>query len=84
MYRVLAPTLPSHFRIALAVNSGPLSERMCASTPLLAIKPDKVTITSLDLTCRFVLMARHSLVYSYMTVGSLTALSSWVLIRTKS
>ena len=33
MYRVFAPTFPSHSRTALAVSSGPLSERMCSGTP---------------------------------------------------
>jgi hypothetical protein len=30
MRSALTPTLPSHSRTAFAVNSGPLSERMCS------------------------------------------------------
>ena len=70
--------------MALAVNSGPLSERMCSGTPLVVISLVSVSITSEDLMLRPALIARHSLVYSSMIVSSLTALPSCVLVATKS
>ncbi len=51
---------------------------------LVTIASARVSITSEDLMCRSALIARHSLVYSSMTVSSLTALPSRVLTRTKS
>ena len=61
MHSVLAPILVSHLLTSLAVNPGPLSERISSGIPLLAIKTDKVSITSFDLMCRPALMARHDL-----------------------
>ncbi len=70
--------------MALAVNSGPLSERMCPGTPLVVINSVSVSITSGDLMLRSALIARHSLVYSSMIVSSLAPLPSCVLVATKS
>ena len=83
MYRVYSPTFLSHSPTALAVNSGPLSERMCSGTPLDAINSARVSITSEDRMPRPARMARHSLVYSSMTVSSRMAWPSYTLIWTK-
>ena len=84
MYSVLAPTFPSHSRTALDVNSGPLSERMCSGTPRVTIRSASVAITSIALMRRSALIARHSLVYSSITVSNLAALPSRVLSKMKS
>ena len=59
MYSVFAPTFPSHSRTVLAVNSGPLSERMCSGTPLAVISSARVSITSGDRMLRPARMARQ-------------------------
>ena len=79
MYSVLAPTFPSHSRTALAVNSGPLSERMWADTPRAIINSASVSMTSGDRMLHPARIARHSLEYSSMTVSSRKARPSRVL-----
>src|SRR5271170_1254580 len=45
MYRVLAPELRSHFRSSLAMNSGPLSERICSGMPCSIMASASTSIT---------------------------------------
>src|SRR5215468_12715096 len=45
MYRVSSPALAIHARIPLAMNSGPLSLRMCAGAPRPRTTPAKTTLT---------------------------------------
>jgi len=46
MNNVFTPSLSSHFLTALAVNYGPLSERICSGTPFLTNSFAKHGITS--------------------------------------
>ena len=46
MYNASTPTWPSQRRIAAAMNSGPLSLRMCLGTPRIANSSASVSITS--------------------------------------
>jgi hypothetical protein len=84
MNRIRTPTRGNQSLIAFDVNSGPLSDLMCSGTPFDVKSPVSVCITSSDLILLAALMAIHSLVYSSITVSSLTARPSSVLQETKS
>ena len=84
MYSGLVPSPPNHLRNARAMNSGPLSERMCAGTPRQSIASASVSITSSELSRRPTLIARLSRVYSSIRVSILSARPSWVTALTKS
>ena len=60
MKRVLTPIRASHLRIALAVNSGPLSERMCSGIPLKTNRLNSWSMTSSEVMRRSTRIARHS------------------------
>ena len=68
MKRVVAPRGGSHNRTALAVNSGPLSERRCSGTPRWTMRSPRHSMTWGERNERPTWMARHSLVYSSTTV----------------
>jgi len=76
MKRVLTSMRPSHLRIALAVNSGPLSERICSGIPLKTNRLNNWSMTSSEVMRRSTKMARHSLVYSSRIVNILNGLPS--------
>ena len=84
MKRVVAPTPWSHNRTALAVNSGPLSERRCSGTPRWTMRSPRHSMTWGERNERPTWMARHSLVYSSTTVRRRTGLPSLVRRATKS
>ena len=84
MKRVVAPTPWSHNRTALAVNSGPLSERRCSGTPRWTMRSPRHSMTWGERNERPTWMARHSLVYSSTTVRRRTGLPSLVRGATKS
>jgi hypothetical protein len=84
MYNVLVPTLPSHFRNSSAMNSGPLSERMCSGIPRSNITSAKVSITCKLPKRRATRNAKHSLVYSSITTRIRSARPSCVIAFTKS
>src|SRR4051812_204974 len=67
MNAVLAPTLAIHSLTALAMNSGPLSERTCPGTPRRMKRSDRTSMTSADFSFRSIRIARHSRVNSSMT-----------------
>ena len=46
IYSVLASTADSHFRNLAAMNSGPLSDRICSGTPCTNIRSARVSIRS--------------------------------------
>src|SRR6476646_3614499 len=52
MQAVLAPTALIHSRTALATNSGPLSDLMCAGTPRAMNRSDRTSITSMAFSLR--------------------------------
>src|SRR5580698_441288 len=64
MYSVCTLAPLSHTPIARAMNSGPLSERMCPGVPRMANSSRSTSITSLLLNDRRTSRARHSRVYS--------------------
>ncbi len=74
----------SHERTALAVNSGPLSERRCSGTPRSTMRSPRQSMTCGERNERPTWMARHSLVYSSTTVRRRTGLPSRVRRATKS
>ena len=71
-------------RTALAVNSGPLSERKCSGTPRWTMRSPRHSMTWGERNERPTWMARHSLVYSSTTVRRRTGLPSLVRRATKS
>ena len=60
MKAVFAPTAAIQFRTAVAMNSGPLSERMWLGTPRRMNWSASTSITSVELSFRLTRMARHS------------------------
>src|SRR5918994_2181709 len=67
MWAVLAPTAEFHSWTALAMNSGPLSERMWPGTPRRMNKSESTSMTSMALSLRATRIARHSWVNPSMT-----------------
>jgi hypothetical protein len=84
MYSVVTPTRPSHPLTALAVNSGPLSDRMCPGTPRRTNRSASRSSTSSALSFLATSMARHSRVYSSITVSMRKARPFRVRAWTKS
>src|SRR6476469_1898492 len=77
MNAVLAPTAAIHSRTALAMNSGPLSERTWPGTPRRMNRSDKTSMTSVELSLRSIRIARHSLVNSSMMLSMRNFLPLW-------
>ena len=84
MYAVLAPTPAIQPRTALAANSGPLSERMCAGTPRAMNRSAKVSITSVAPSLRATRIASASRVNSSTTHSMRNLRPSRVRSSTKS
>jgi len=84
MYNVPVPRLANHFRNSRATNSGPLSERKYSGIPRTTITSASVSITSLLPSLRATRIARHSRVYSSISVSSRRLLPSCVTALTKS
>src|SRR6187455_3497529 len=80
----LEPTAAIHSRTALAMNSGPLSERTWPGTPRRMNRSDKTSMTSVELSLRSIRIARHSLVNSSMMLSMRNFLPLWVRPSTKS
>ena len=71
----------SHWRNFWAMNSGPLSERMCSGIPRHSITSDNVSITSELPILRSTRIARHSRVYSSSSVSNRSVRPSWAGCR---
>lgn len=71
MNAVFTPRRPSQSRTAVAVNSGPLSERMCSGGPRRAKRSTSTARTSSEFSRRATGTARHSRVHSSITVSIL-------------
>jgi hypothetical protein len=84
MYSVFTPTLPSHSRTAVVVNSLPLSLRTCSGTPRVAISHDSRSRTSSEPSCLATSIDRHSRVHSSTTTRSRSGSPSCVRASTKS
>ena len=84
MNSVPTPTRPSHSRTALAVNSGPLSQRMCSGTPRRTNRSESRSSTSSLVSLLATSIARHSRVNSSMMFSIRKARPSRVLAWTKS
>ena len=79
MKRVVTPRSPSQLRTALAMNSGPLSDRMCSGTTVLQEElREQVEHVVARHPSRATRMAKHSRVYSSITVSRRSFLPSWV------
>src|SRR6188472_1969037 len=74
---VLAPTAAIHSRTALAMNSGPLSERTWPGTPRRMNRSDRASMTSVELSLRSMRIARHSRVNSSMMLSMRNFLPLW-------
>ena len=81
MYSVPVPKVSSHCRSSLAMNAGPLSERMYSGIPFTSAS---VSSTSALPRRRATRIARHSRVYSSISVSSRSVLPSCVRALTKS
>src|SRR5450755_446770 len=75
---------PSHFRNSSAINSGPLSERICSGIPRTNITSASVSITRKLPKRRATRNAKHSRVYSSITTKMRSARPSCVIAFTKS
>ena len=84
MYSVAVPSFASHWRSCWAMNSGPLSERRCSGMPFHSITSDNVSMTSWVPILRSTRIARHSRVYSSISVNNRNVFPSCVLALTKS
>ncbi len=84
MKAVFAPTAAIQPRTAVAMNSGPLSDLMCAGTPRRMNWSAKTSMTSVNWSFRLTRMARHSRVNSSTRLSMRTFLPSWVRLSTKS
>ena len=60
MRSVSNPASAIHTRIALAMNSGPLSDRMWPGAPRSLTTPDNTALTALAVMPRRTSRARHS------------------------
>ena len=81
---VFTPIFLSQSRTACAVNSEPLSLRMCSGTPRVTNSQANRSSTSSLLSDRATSIARHSRVCSSMTVSMRTQRPSCVRVCTKS
>ena len=84
MNNVFTPNRANHFLTSLAVNSGPLSDRICSGIPLKINSSNNRSITSCEVIRLFTSTARHSLEYSSIILSMRKALPSDVLAITKS
>src|ERR1700684_646289 len=84
MYSVPLPTLASHSLSSFATNSGPLSERMFSGIPRNSITSASASITSYLPSLLATRIARHSRVYSSISVNIRNILPSCVIALTKS
>ena len=73
-----------HFRIAWLTNSGPLSERMCDGAPRSLTSLFSTSITRADRMPPATSIARHSRVYSSITVRHLICWPLAQASKTKS
>src|SRR3954468_16931705 len=73
-----------HSWTALAMNSGPLSERMWPGTPRRMNKSESTSMTSMALSLRATRIAKHSCVNSSMTLSIRNLRLSCVRSSTKS
>jgi hypothetical protein len=73
-----------HCRSMRAIHSGPLSFRICVGQPRSRNNTLKTSWTSCDVSRRWMVIARHSRVYSSTTVSSFSGWPSWVRSITKS
>lgn len=64
MYTFSTPVTSARRRMDLAMNSGPLSLRMCTGTPRVVNRPISTSATSPEVIERFTSSARHSRVNS--------------------
>jgi hypothetical protein len=84
MHSVFKPTRPGHSRTLLAVNSLPLSLRMCSGTPRRTNRSLSRSTTSSLVSFLATSIARHSLVYSSPIVSIRIGRPSDVRSITKS
>ena len=84
MKSVDTPILPSQPRIASAINSGPLSERMCCGTPRSTMTDASTPITSSAMIDRAACVHRHSRVYSSTIARTFTCRPSSVRSKRRS
>jgi hypothetical protein len=80
----LEPTATSQPGKACAINSGPLSDRICVGMPRRMHRSERRSITSVDLSCRLIRIAKHSRVNSSMTFSVLYFLPSCARSSTKA
>jgi hypothetical protein len=82
MYSTPTPASFSPFRTARAMNSGPLSERMCTGAPRWRITPSRISATRAAVMPLATSSTRHSRVYSSTTLshfrGRPSAVRSWM------
>ena len=84
MNAVLAPTPPIQPLTAMAINSGPLSERMNPGAPRVMNRSASTSITSAELSLRATRIDRHSRVNSSTTFSIRNLRPSRVRSSTKS
>jgi hypothetical protein len=84
MYNASTSTWSNQRRIACAMNSGPLSERMHCGTPRIANSSASVSITSSLVMLRSTFNAKHSRVCSSTIDSHLSWLPLVVWSNTKS
>lgn len=75
---------PYQARKARAINSGPLSDRICVGQPRIRNSALKTSCTSREVSRRRTAIARYSRVYSSTTVSSFNGRPSCVRSITKS
>ncbi len=74
---VFAPMAAIHSLTVVAMNSGPLSDRMWAGTPRKMNRSDRTSMTSVDRSFRSTRMTRHSRVNSSIRFNIRNFLPSW-------
>jgi hypothetical protein len=84
MYSAPTSAAVSHCRTARAMNSGPLSLRMCPGAPRRRTKPSSTATTSVAFMPRPTSRARHSRVYSSTTLSHFSGRPSLVRSWMKS
>src|SRR3990167_2893556 len=81
---VAMPAWEIHSRMAWLTNSGPLSERMNSGAPCMLTSRESTSTTRRERMEPATSIARHSRVYSSMTVRHLICWPSAVVSKTKS
>src|ERR1700687_5634849 len=84
MYAVFEPTAAIHVCTASAMNSGPLSDRICPGTPRSMNSSLRTSITSIDFSLRRTLIAKLSCVNSSTTLSIRYFLPSWLRAQTET